>query len=114
MSESDIKEKFGTGWIGTSSASGAKPSIGRSGYISDWKGEQNSAFLTLGKQIVRFMKDSGGAEKLYSLADKMKLEPQDLSQVVEWLANNYYVRVEPEQFGNHEIRLTDRANELFP
>ncbi|HKR62047.1 MAG TPA: hypothetical protein VJS64_20330 [Pyrinomonadaceae bacterium] len=110
MSE-DIKEKFGTGWIGTSSASGVKPSIGRSGYISD-RSEQNVAFLTLGKQIVRFMMDAGGTDKFYSLADKMKIEPQDLSEVVEWLANNYYIRVEPEQFGNHEIRLTDRAKEL--
>ncbi|MDX6496998.1 MAG: hypothetical protein QOG23_258 [Blastocatellia bacterium] len=58
------------------------------------------------------MLDSNGVDKLYSLADKMKLEPQDLGPVVEWLANNYYVRVELGQFGNHELRLTDKAKEL--
>ena len=110
MSDIDIKEKFGTGWIGTGSgSSAANASGGRSG----WNDEPNAAFLTLGKQIVRFVIDSNGVEKLYGLADKMKLQPQDIGPVVEWLAKNYFVRVEPDQFGNHEISLTDKAKELL-
>jgi hypothetical protein len=111
MSDIDIKEKFGTGWIGHRSGSEVQSSS-RSTSPNPWGDEPNAAFLTLGKQIIRFMLDSNGVDKLYSLADKMKLEPQDLGPVVEWLANNYYVRVELGQFGNHELRLTDKAKEL--
>lgn len=109
MSDIDIKEKFGTGWIG----GGSERSPG--GAIGDLRRQGDQAFLTLGKQVVRFMSDSKEKEdRLKSLSAKMKLAPQDLSPVVEWLANNYYVEVDVEQFGNHTIRLTERAKELLP
>lgn len=108
MSDIDIKEKFGTGWIGSGP-------VDRSpgGAIGDLRRRGDEAFLTLGKQLIRFINDSGGADKLFNLAEKMKLEPQDVAPVVEWLANNYYVRVEVEQFGDHTIRSTARAKELL-
>src|SRR5436190_1591225 len=125
MSDSDIREKFGTGWIGTGSGSADerrgidrmdsdRTGGNRSSSIGgSWGDVSNPAFLTLGKQMIRFMSDSNGEDRLLSLASKMKLEPQDLSPVVEWLANNYYVRVEADQFGDHMIRLTSRAKELL-
>lgn len=139
---SDIKERFGTSWI-SSGSSKATEDVSRSdrdvdadrllgGKRSDFeppgsrsgiedrssydpsagKGA-NPAFLTLGKQMIRFLRGTNDVDRLYSLADKMKLGPDDLEPVVEWLAKNYYIRVEPDnKFGNHEIRLTGRAVEL--
>ena len=111
MSDIDIKERFGTGWIGT--GSGSQASQTRSGSSSGWGDDPNAAVVTLGKQVVRYLAESSGIDRMYSLADRMKLQPQDLSPVIEWLANNYYVRVETEQFGNHSISLTDKAKELL-
>jgi hypothetical protein len=109
---SDIKEKFGTGWIGTGSGSSQRGGTSSSGVPRFGSAEANQTYLTLGKQMVRFLKEIDGVDKLYNLADKMKLGPDDLEPVVEWLANNYYIRVLPDRFGNHEIRLTGKAGEL--
>lgn len=108
MSDIDIKEKFGTGWIGSSPVQRSP-----GGAIGDLRRQGDEASRTLGKQLIRFINDSGGEEKLNNLADKMKLGAQDVAPVVEWLANNYYVRVEVDQYGNHTIRLTERAKELL-
>jgi hypothetical protein len=108
MSDIDIKEKFGTGWIG------GGPEERSSGAIGAFRRQADQTFLTLGKQMVRFLDDSEGKEdRLLNLASKMKLEPQVVAEVVEWLANNYYVQVEVDKFGNHTIRLTERAKELL-
>jgi hypothetical protein len=108
MSDIDIKEKFGTGWIG-----GGSVQRSPGGAIGDLRRRGDEAFLAFGKQLIRFINDSGGVDKLLNVAEKMKLDPQDVAPVVEWLANNYYVRVETEQFGNHTIRSTERAKELL-
>ena len=108
MSDIDIKEKFGTGWIG-----GGPVERSSGGAIGDLRRRGDEAFLTLGKQLIRFIDDSGGAEKLFNLAEKMKLEPQDVEPVVGWLANNYYVRVEVDKYGDHTISSTARAKELL-
>jgi hypothetical protein len=120
-----IKEKFGTGWIGRgttargkadaadeSASSEAAPS--RSGSVGSGSraAASDSVFLMLGKQMIRFLEDAGGVDRLDSLAEKMRLEAGDLQDCVEWLASNYYIRVIPEKFGNHEIRLTEKAKEL--
>ena len=122
---SDIKEKFGTDWIGTGSGQSADEDRPRSGASTKTRGTDddpaygtgtgekvNPAFLTLGKQMIRFLRRTQDVDKLYNLADKMMLGPDDLAPVVEWLARNYYIRVVPDSYGNHEIRLTGRASEL--
>ena len=117
---SSIKDKFGTDWIGNRSggASQTRGAITGSGDPDSFGGgrglnEANQAFVTLGKQICRLLVDTNGVDKLYNLADKMKLAPQDIEPVVGWMANLYYIRVEPDKYGNHEIRLTEKANELI-
>lgn len=111
-----IREKFGTAWI--SKGSGGS----RSGQDSDrqdsdrpgaLEGRTTEAFLTLGKQMVRILNETNGVDRLDNVAKKMMLEAGDLDPVVEWLARNYYVRVSPDKFGNHEIRLASRAKELL-
>ncbi len=129
----DIKDKFGTDWIGRATrvrgdrpeaderagsersdadnpARGSSGSGSGSGFRSG--NEENQVFLMLGKQIIRFLAETGGVDKLDNLAGKMKLEAGDLEGVVEWMASNYYIRVIPDKFGNHQILLTGKANEL--
>jgi len=123
QSMSDIKERFGTGWIGTGSGPSTEDDRPRGNVVQERAEPSyetgtargaNPAFQTLGKQMIRFLREKGEVDNLYSLADKMKLGPDDLEPVVEWLAKNYYIRVEPDpKFGNHEIRLTGRAGELL-
>jgi hypothetical protein len=107
---SSIKDKFGTDWISTP-LGGASQTRGVVSGSGDQR-EANHAFLTLGKQIYRLLKDTGGGDKLYNLAGKMKLEPQDIEPVVAWMASLYYIRVEPDKYGNHDIQLTSKASEL--
>jgi len=127
---SDIKEKFGTGWIGTGTGGATEdepPRSSRRNEVDDpsHSGDRGQgfgfatgrgdkpAFVTLSKQMIRLLRETGEVDRLYNLADKMKLGPDDLEPVVEWLAKNYYIRVEPDtKFGNHEIRLTGRASDL--
>jgi hypothetical protein len=126
-----IKDKFGTGWIsrgGSSEDSRASRAAG-SGDREEFRGRSdaeakssagsafkmsgtNPVFLMLGKQMIRFLNDTAGTDRLDNLAEKMKLEPGELQESTEWLASNYYIRVIPDKFGNHEIRLTERAKEL--
>ena len=67
----------------------------------------------MAEQTIHSLVETDGVDKLYNLADKMKLEPQVLESVVEWLAKHYYIRVSPDRFGDHEIRVTERAKELI-
>lgn len=113
----NIKEKFGTDWIsGGGGTRGANPQA--KGYNDPSPnagivGEGNPAFVTMGKRIVRFLADMDGAARLYNVADRMQMEPADLAPVAEWMAKNYYIRVEPDTYGNHLMQLTGRAKELL-
>lgn len=113
----DIKEKFGTDWI----SSGGRPSALagaslKSASVPDngpGLSAANPAFVTIGKRIVRLLADTEGAARLYNVADRMQMEPADLAPVAEWMAQNYYIRVEPDTYGNHLMQLTGRAKELL-
>ncbi|HEX8136312.1 MAG TPA: hypothetical protein VF544_01855 [Pyrinomonadaceae bacterium] len=113
----DIKEKFGTDWIsGGSISRAARPQTKDD--IASLPGvrggrETNPAFVTIGKRIVRLLADMEGVARLYNVADRMQMEPADLAPVAEWMAKSYYIRVEPDTYGNHLMQLTGRAKELL-
>jgi hypothetical protein len=112
----DIKEKFGTDWIrGSGYGLPGDPNrgLGDIGIGGGSAREANPAFVTMGKRIVRLLADTEGAARLYNVADRMQMEPADLAPVAEWMAKNYYIRVEPDTYGNHLMQLTGRAKELL-
>jgi len=113
----DIKEKFGTDWISGGSISRAASPQTRDDIASspDIRGgrEAKLAFVTVGKRIVRLLADMDGVARIYDVADRMEMEPADLAPVAEWMAKSYYIRVEPDTYGNHVMQLTGRAKELL-
>jgi|ERR1051325_10880560 len=131
----DIREKFGTSWIGASSPSAAangpnlpeieipaaplEPSAlelttpaAATPSGSPSPSDATDICKILARAMIRSLQQTNGVDTVYNIADRLQRGPEELAPVVEWLAMNYYIRVHEGKFGNHELRLTDRANEL--